>query len=98
MLHPEPADQQQQQSYPRPDDARPVDQPSINPGSAQQPEHAPAKFRLKKGIISYINKIKYMPMHFIKKSETKFVIIIVYVDDLNLVETHEELTRPTKYL
>ena len=35
---------------------------------------------------------------FIKKSETGFAIIIVYVDNLNLVGTHEELTRTTNYL
>ena len=34
---------------------------------------------------------------FIKKSETGFSIIFVYVDDLNLVRTHEEFTRTTKY-
>ena len=35
---------------------------------------------------------------FIKKSETGFAIIVVYVDDLNLDETPEELVRTTKYL
>ena len=35
---------------------------------------------------------------FIKKSETGFAIIAVYVDNLNLIRTHEELTRTTKYL
>ena len=35
---------------------------------------------------------------FIKKSETGFAIIVVYVDDLNLIETPEELTRTAKYL
>ena len=35
---------------------------------------------------------------FIKKSETGFAIIAVYVDDLNLVGTLEELTRTTNYL
>ena len=40
-----------------------------------------------------------MPMHFFfKKSETGFAIIVVYVDDLNLIGTPEELTRTTKYL
>ena len=32
------------------------------------------------------------------KSEIGFAIIIVYVDDLNLVRTPEELTRKTNYL
>ena len=36
------------------------------------------------------------PCIFIKKSETRFVIITVYVDDLNLIETFEELTRTEK--
>ena len=38
------------------------------------------------------------PCIFIKKSETGFAIIAVYVDDLNLVGTLEELTRTTNYL
>ena len=37
------------------------------------------------------------PCIFIKKSEIRFAIISVYVDDLNLVGTPEELTR-TNYL
>ena len=35
---------------------------------------------------------------FIKKSKTRFTIIVVYVDDLNLVGTIRELTRTTNYL
>ena len=35
---------------------------------------------------------------FIKKSETGFAIIVMYVDDLNLIGTLEELIRTTKYL
>ena len=36
---------------------------------------------------------------FIKKSKTRFAIIVVYVnDDLNLVGTFEKLTRTTNYL
>ena len=38
------------------------------------------------------------PCNFIKKLETEFAIIIVYVDDLNLIGTPEELTRTAKYL
>ena len=38
------------------------------------------------------------PCIFIKKSETRFAIMLMYVDDLNLVRTLEELTRTTKYL
>ena len=38
------------------------------------------------------------PCIFIKKSKTGFAIIAVYVDDLNLVGTLEELTRTTNYL
>ena len=38
------------------------------------------------------------PCIFIKKSEIRFAIIVVYVDDLNLIGTLEELTRTTKYL
>ena len=36
------------------------------------------------------------PCIFIKKSETGFAIIVVYVDHLNLVGIPEELTRTTK--
>ena len=35
---------------------------------------------------------------FIKKLETGFAIIVVFVDDLNFVGTLEQLTRTTKYL
>ena len=38
------------------------------------------------------------PCVFIKKSEIGFAIIAVYVDDLNLVGTPEELTKIAKYL
>nr|CAN64975.1 hypothetical protein VITISV_027842 [Vitis vinifera] len=50
----------------------------------------------------YLLKEGYMnnpicPCIFIKKSETEFAIITVYVDDLNLVGTPKELTRTTNY-
>ena len=38
------------------------------------------------------------PCIFIKKSKTEFAIIVVYVDDLNLIGTPEELTRMENYL
>jgi hypothetical protein len=38
------------------------------------------------------------PCVFIKKSESGFVIIAVYVDDLNLVGTLEVLTKTATYL
>ena len=44
----------------------------------------------------YINN-PICPCIFIKKSEIEFAIIAVYVDDLNLVGTPEELTRTTNY-
>ena len=34
----------------------------------------------------------------IKKSQTGFEIIVIYVDDLNLVRTPEELIETAKYL
>ena len=51
----------------------------------------------------YLRKEQYTNNHicsyiFCKKWETKFAIIVVYVDDLNLVGTVEELIRTTKYL
>ena len=45
----------------------------------------------------YVNN-PICPCIFIKKSETGFAIIAVYVDDLNLHETPKELTRTTNYL
>ena len=45
----------------------------------------------------YVNN-PICPCIFIKKSKTKFVIIIVYVDDLNLIETLEELTKTKKII
>ena len=38
------------------------------------------------------------PCIFIKKSETGFAIIVIYVDDLNLIGTPKGLTKITKYL
>ena len=35
---------------------------------------------------------------FIKKSETEFAIIAVYVDDMNLIETLYELSKTVEYL
>ena len=53
-----------------------------------------SKYLLKEG---YMNNL-ICPCIFIKKSEIEFAIIAVYVDDLNLVRTLEELTRTTNYL
>ena len=53
-----------------------------------------SKYLLKEG---YANN-PICPCIFIKESETRFVVIVVYVDDLNLVGTFEKLTRTTKYL
>ncbi|WJZ93913.1 hypothetical protein VitviT2T_012812 [Vitis vinifera] len=53
-----------------------------------------SEYLLKEG---YVNN-PICPFIFIKKSETGFAIIAVYVDDLNLVRTPEELTRITNYL
>ena len=48
-----------------------------------------SEYLLKEG---YVNN-PICPCVFIKKSETGFAIIAVYVDDLNLVGTPEELTK-----
>ena len=53
-----------------------------------------SEYLLKEG---YVNK-PICSCIFIKKSETGFAIIVMYVDDLNLVGTPEELTRTTNYL
>ena len=55
---------------------------------------SPQRVLLKEG---YANNPIY-PYIFIKKSEIEFAIIVVYVDDLNLIRTPEELTKTTKYL
>ena len=52
------------------------------------------KYLLKEG---YVNN-HICPCIFIKKSETRFTIITVYVDDLNLVGNLEELIKTTNYL
>ena len=38
------------------------------------------------------------PCVFIKKSRIEFVIIVMYVDNLNLIGTSEELTKIRNYL
>ena len=38
------------------------------------------------------------PCIFIKKSTIKIIIIVVYVNDLNLIGTPEELTKTINYL
>ena len=53
-----------------------------------------SEYLLKEG---YVNN-PICPCVFIKKSETGFTIIAIYVDDLNLVGTSEELTKTTEYL
>ena len=53
-----------------------------------------SEYLLKEG---YVNN-PICPCVFIKKSETGFAIIAVYVDDLNLVGTPEELTKTPEYL
>ena len=45
----------------------------------------------------YINK-PICPCVFIKKSELGFAILVVYVDDINLFKTPEELTKAATYL
>ena len=39
-----------------------------------------------------------MPLCFIKKSKLGFAILVVYVDDINLFGTPEELTKAATYL
>ena len=53
-------------------------------------------------VSEYVLKERYAnnpicPCIFIKKLEIGFSIIVVYVDDLNLVGTPEEVTRTKKY-
>ena len=51
---------------------------------------------------AYLLKKWYVNNHicsciFIKKSQVGFEILVVYIDDLNLVETLEELIETAKY-
>ena len=45
----------------------------------------------------YVNN-QVCPCIFIQRSPTVFVIIVVYVDDLNIVGTFEDITNATNYL
>ena len=53
-----------------------------------------SQYLLKEG---YVNN-SICPCVFIKKRENGFAIIAVYVDDLNLIGTPEELIKTTNYL
>ena len=56
-----------------------------------------------KCLSEYLMKEEYKndpicPCVFIKKSKTGFAIIAVYVDDMNLIGTLEELSKTIEYL
>ena len=53
-----------------------------------------SQYLLKEG---YVNN-SICPCVFIKKTENGFAIIAVYVDDLNLIETPEDLIKTANYL
>jgi hypothetical protein len=53
-----------------------------------------SEYLLRKG---YNNDL-ICPCDFIKKSESDFVIIDVYVNDLNIIETHREIPKTINYL
>ena len=53
-----------------------------------------SEYLLKEG---YMNN-SICPCVFIKKLKSRLTIIAVYVDDLNLIGTPEELTKTTNYL
>ena len=53
-----------------------------------------SEYLLKEG---YVNDL-LCPCVFIKKTRSRFAIIAVYVDDLNLVGISEELTNTVEYL
>ena len=56
--------------------------------------NGPIEYFLKEG---YVNNPICLCI-FIKKSKTKFAIIAMYVDELNLVGNPKKLTRTTNYL
>ncbi|KAM1297807.1 hypothetical protein ACFX2F_024703 [Malus domestica] len=45
----------------------------------------------------YVNN-ELCPCVFIKKSHSGFAIVVVYVDDMNLIRTSEQLTRTAAHL
>ena len=53
-----------------------------------------SKYLLKEGF----KNDSICPYVFIKRSEFRFAIVVVYVDDLNLVGTSEEVTKTVNYL
>jgi len=53
-----------------------------------------SEYLLRKGY----NNDPICPCDFIKKSESDFVIIDVYVNDLNIIETHIEIPKTVNYL
>ena len=53
-----------------------------------------SEYLLKEG---YVNDV-ICPYIFIKKSKSGFVVIAVYVDDLNIIGTPEENTKDVNYL
>ena len=53
-----------------------------------------SEYLLKKG---YVNNL-VCPYVFVKKTISGFVIITIYVDDLNIIETHKEILNVMEYL
>ena len=53
-----------------------------------------SEYLLKEG---YVNN-PICPCVFIKKITSRFIIIAVYVDDLNIIEIHKEILEATMYL
>ncbi|KAM2205749.1 hypothetical protein ACFX1S_025206 [Malus domestica] len=45
----------------------------------------------------YVNN-ELCPIVFIKKSHSRFMIVAIYVDDMNLIRTPKELARTTAHL
>ena len=53
-----------------------------------------SEYLVKKG---YMNDHIY-PCVFIKKSDTRFAMIVIYVDNMNLIRTLKKLSKTIKYL
>ena len=53
-----------------------------------------SEYLIRKGLVN--NEI--YPCVFIKKTSSRFSIVAVYVDDMNLIDTHDEIKETAKLM